>query len=176
MELRCSFWYEVEMDGPLMTGFSHLKSKLDKADLRILAFDIETTKAPLKFPDSRFDQIMMISYVLDGKGFLITNRTIVGADVYDFEYSPKPEYDIGIFTVFNEADEKALLDKFFGHIREAKPFIFTTFNGDFFDWPFIRDRAKTYNMNLETEIGIVDNSMGEFLGRFGVHMDCFYWV
>lgn len=81
MELRCSFWYEVEMEGPLMVKFEHLKSMLDKADLRILAFDIETTKQALKFPDARFDQIMMISYVLDGKGFLITNRTIVGADV-----------------------------------------------------------------------------------------------
>lgn len=118
----------------------------------------------------------MISYVLDGRGFLITNRTIVGADVHNFEYSPKPEYDIGMFTVFNEPDEKALLDKFFSHIRETKPFIFTTFNGDFFDWPFIKERCKTYNMNLETEIGIIDNSMSEFIGRFCVHMDCFYWV
>ena len=60
---------------------THLPDKLDKADLRILAFDIETTKAPLKFPDSKFDQIMMISYIVDGKGFLITNRDIVGDDV-----------------------------------------------------------------------------------------------
>jgi DNA polymerase epsilon subunit 1 len=64
-----------------VTNFTHLTTKLDKADLRVLAFDIETTKAPLKFPDSRFDQVMMISYVIDGKGFLITNRSIVGADV-----------------------------------------------------------------------------------------------
>ena len=69
------------MDGPMMVKFAHLKQMLDKAELRILAFDIETSKAALKFPDSRFDQIMMISYVLDGKGFLITNRSIVGADV-----------------------------------------------------------------------------------------------
>ena len=176
MEIRCSFWYEVEMEGPLMTSITHLKTKLDKADLRILAFDIETTKADLKFPDARFDQIMMISYVLDGRGFLITNRTVVGADVHNFEYSPKPEYDVGMFTVLNEPDEKALLDKFFSHIRETKPFIFTTFNGDFFDWPFIKERSKTYDMNLETEIGIIDNSMGEFIGRFCVHMDCFCWV
>jgi DNA polymerase epsilon subunit 1 len=54
-ELRCSFWYSIDMDGPMMTKFEHLKSKLDKADLRILAFDIETTKAALKFPDARFD-------------------------------------------------------------------------------------------------------------------------
>ena len=112
--------------------------------MRILAFDIETSKAPLKFPDARFDQIMMISYVIDGKGFLITNRTIVGADVQNFEYSPKPEYDIGAFTVFNEADEKQLLERFFSHIKETKPFIFTSYNGDYFDWPFIEERCKFY--------------------------------
>lgn len=117
--------------------------------MRILAFDIETTKAALKFPDSKFDQIMMISYVLDGKGYLITNRTIVGDDVQDFEYSPKPEYDVGVFTVFNEPDEKALLDKFFNHIKETRPFIYTTFNGDFFDWTFIEERCKVYSMTLE---------------------------
>jgi DNA polymerase epsilon subunit 1 len=175
-EIRCSFWYEVEMDGPLMSNIEHLKTKLDKADLRVLAFDIETTKAQLKFPDSNFDEIMMISYVMDGKGFLITNRTVVGNDVVNFEYSPKPEYDVGMFTIFNEPDEKALLDKFFSHIRDVKPFIFVTFNGDFFDWPFIRDRCLKYEMNLETEIGIVQNTMGEFIGRFNVHMDCYYWV
>ena len=156
-ELRCSFWYQVDMDGPLMLKIEHLKSKQDKADFRILAFDIETTKAALKFPDSRFDQIM-ISYVLDGIGFLITNRAIVGADVTNFEYSPKPEYDVGMFTVFNEPDEKAVLDKFFSHIRETKPFIFVTFNGDFFDWPFIRDRCTQYGMTLEDQIGITCNA------------------
>jgi DNA polymerase epsilon subunit 1 len=31
-------------------------------------------------------------------------------------------------------------------------------------------------MTLEKEIGIVQNSMGEFIGRFNVHMDCYYWV
>lgn len=35
----------------------------------ILAFDIETTKAPLKFPDAQIDQIMMISYMVDGMVF-----------------------------------------------------------------------------------------------------------
>lgn len=102
-----------------------------------MAFDIECTKLPLKFPDVKTDQIMMISYIIDSQGFLITNREHVGADVQDFEYAPKPEYDVGIFTVFNEPDERSLLRKFFDHILETKPAIFTTFNGDNFDWPFI---------------------------------------
>ena len=33
----------------------------------VLAYDIETTKLPLKFPDSQTDQIMMISYMIDGQ-------------------------------------------------------------------------------------------------------------
>lgn len=32
-----------------------------------MAFDIETTKAPLKFPESQTDQVMMISYMIDGQ-------------------------------------------------------------------------------------------------------------
>ena len=44
----------------------------------MLAYDIETTKLPLKFPDSKFDQIMMISYMIDGRGFLIINREVGG--------------------------------------------------------------------------------------------------
>lgn len=35
-----------------------------------MAFDIETTKLPLKFPDSASDQIMMISYMIDGQVFV----------------------------------------------------------------------------------------------------------
>ena len=75
-EIRCSFWYEVETDMNQVIGLRHLKEKLDKPPIRVMAFDIETTKAPLKFPDSKIDSIMMISYMLDGKGFLITNRDV----------------------------------------------------------------------------------------------------
>ncbi len=80
---------------------------------------------------------MMISYIIDGSGFLITNKEIVKEDVANFEYAPKEEYDVGTFTVFNEPDERGLLKKFFEHIRQTKPTVFTTYNGDNFDWPFI---------------------------------------
>ena len=70
-----------------------------------MAFDIETTKLPLKFPDAVIDQIMMISYMIDGQGFLITNRSIVSEDISDFEYTPKPEYE-GPFMIFNVANEE----------------------------------------------------------------------
>jgi DNA polymerase epsilon subunit 1 len=42
-----------------------------------MAFDIETTKMPLKFPNAQIDSIMMISYMLDTQGYLIVNREVI---------------------------------------------------------------------------------------------------
>ena len=141
----------------------------------VLAYDIETTKLPLKFPDAVIDQIMMISYMIDGQGFLITNREIVSEDIADFEYTPKPEYD-GPFLVFNELDEKAVIERFFLHIKEARPTVIATYNGDFFDWPFVEARASVLGIDMYQEIGFKKNSEDIYQSDYGVHMDCFSWV
>ena len=174
-EIRCSFWYKLKIEGKKLLDIEQIKTKLDKADLRILAFDIETTKAPLMFPDSSQDMIFLISYVIDGHGYLIVNRTVISADIHEFDFTPKKEYETH-FIVFNEVNEQACLIKFFQHVREAKPFIFTTFNGDNFDWEFIADRAKIYGLSLINEIGIYKQNQIGYSGRFAVHMDCFCWV
>jgi DNA polymerase epsilon subunit 1 len=81
------------------------------ASSRVLAFDIECEKAPLKFPNAETDRIFMISYMVKGQGFLIINRLpvhciflnvsrlicvrcreIVSEDISDFEYTPLPKY------------------------------------------------------------------------------------
>lgn len=61
----------------------------------------------------------MISYMIDRKGFLIVNREVVGGDITDFEYTPKPEFD-GPFTVINTPDEPSLLRAWFSHMREVR--------------------------------------------------------
>ena len=109
---------------------------IERPDCIVLAFDIETTKLPLKFPDPNVDQIMMISYMIDGQGYLITNREVISADVDDFEYTPKPEYE-GPFIVYNEPNELSLLQRWFDHVLEVRPHIFVTYNGDFFDWAVV---------------------------------------
>ena len=86
-----------------------------------MAYDIETTKLPLKFPDPASDSIMMISYMIDGQGYLVTNREVIGADVEDFEYTPKPEYE-GPFTVFNEPDEVCLYD-LYRNLSKIRPLV-----------------------------------------------------
>ena len=141
----------------------------------MLAFDIETTKLPLKFPDSSVDQIMMISYMIDGQGYLITNREIISQDVEDFEYTPRPEFS-GPFIILNEPDEFSLLKRFFDHILEVKPHIFATYNGDMFDWPFVEARAAFHGLDMSREIGFQKDSQGEYKSRPATHMDCFRWV
>jgi DNA polymerase epsilon subunit 1 len=47
-------------------------------ELKILAYDIETSKDPLKFPDAEKDEVMMISLMYEGEAFLIVNTGFCG--------------------------------------------------------------------------------------------------
>ncbi|GAA5932437.1 hypothetical protein JCM1841_000581 [Sporobolomyces salmonicolor] len=175
--IRVGLWYEVtpSNEGGDPTFRSLEKERVARAEPVVLAFDIETTKAPLKFPDQMTDQVMMISYMIDGQGFLITNREIVSADIEDFEYTPKPDYE-GPFIICNEPDEPATLRRFFEHFREAKPTVVATYNGDSFDFPFLLARATVHGIDMYQEIGFIKDSEEEFKSRSCVHMDCFRWV
>ncbi|KZF24567.1 DNA polymeras-like protein epsilon [Xylona heveae TC161] len=173
-DIRIGKWYTVEAKHGVI-GLTCIEERLQRADPVVLAFDIETTKLPLKFPDSAFDQIMMISYMIDGQGFLITNREIVSEDIADFDYTPKPEYE-GPFIIFNEPDEKAVLERFFLHVKEARPTVIATYNGDFFDWPFVEARASILGIDMYREIGFRKNSEDIYHSDYCVHMDCFAWV
>ena len=102
-DLRVGLWYAVTfVEG--RPSFNQIQDRVKRADPVVMAYDIETTKAPLKFPDQAIDQVMMISYMVDGQGYLITNREIVSEDIDDFEYTPKEGYE-GPFIIFNEKDE-----------------------------------------------------------------------
>ena len=50
---------------------SCIKERVARAEPVVMAFDIETTKAPIKFPDQATDQVMMISYMIDGQASCI---------------------------------------------------------------------------------------------------------
>jgi len=168
-------WYKISAT---KTGEVHVKKIVeDRINMqpRILAWDIECTKAPLKFPVPDVDHIYMISWMLDGQGFLLINREIVSEDIENFEYTPKPEYE-GKFTVWNVPDEQALIRQFFDIIKQQKPHVMVTYNGDYFDFPFIEARAKIYGIDMNSEIGFRDNGSGEYVSPFCPHLDCLYWV
>lgn len=125
LNLRVGCWYEVipENGGIRMVRQEHI---LTPSNPKVFAFDIETSKAPLKFPDASQDAIYMISIMIDGQGTLIINREIVSQDIQDFEYcweervsdrfTPHPDYK-GPFHVFNEPTEELLLRRFYSLIE-----------------------------------------------------------
>ena len=65
-----------------------------------------------------------------------------------------------------------------------RPNIVVTYNGDFFDWPFLEARAALYGLVLQIELGVERVSSGggggmseaEYRGRKCVHLDAFSWV
>ncbi|CAB08772.1 DNA polymerase epsilon catalytic subunit Pol2 [Schizosaccharomyces pombe] len=174
LNIRVGQWYTVSYhEGHVQ--ISLLASRIERAEPTIMAFDIETTKLPLKFPDSSFDKIMMISYMIDGQGFLITNREIISQNIEDFHYTPREEFE-GPFIIFNEPDEVGLLHRFFKHIRSAKPSVIVTYNGDFFDWPFVDARAAFHGLNLTEETGFFRDAEDEYKSSYCSHMDAFRWV
>nr|XP_054300838.1 DNA polymerase epsilon catalytic subunit A isoform X2 [Pongo pygmaeus] len=176
LKIHVAHWYNVRYRGNAFpVEITRRDDLVERPDPVVLAFDIETTKLPLKFPDAETDQIMMISYMIDGQGYLITNREIVSEDIEDFEFTPKPEYE-GPFCVFNEPDEAHLIQRWFEHVQETKPTIMVTYNGDFFDWPFVEARAAVHGLSMQQEIGFQKDSQGEYKAPQCIHMDCLRWV
>ncbi|CAH8671442.1 unnamed protein product [Schistosoma rodhaini] len=178
-------WYVTTCKPGCPPEFKHHEDTVAWPEPVVLAFDIETTKMPLKFPDPANDQIIMISYMLDGAGHLICNREILSEDIEDFDYTPRPEFP-GHFAVHNLKTELDCITFFFEHIQRVRPNILVTYNGDHFDWPFIEVRAASYGLSMSEEIGFSrqkgtvgpgrDGSSGEYLSRPAVHIDCLCWV
>lgn len=203
-KIRCAKWYNVTVVGgtsashddtamdtsvgqpaSAVTGYAGnavielLPQMLNKPDLRSFAWDIETSKAPLKFPDSSIDPIIMISVMADGRGFLLVNREEVVRDIEDFDYAPKSDME-GHFTVTNCEDEKSMLQAFYALIRKLQPHILVTFNGDSFDFPYVHKRSEILGLDMGREIGVYRVSAGSgeeyFAGRWIIHIDCYAWV
>lgn len=67
-KITVGLWYSVRGYGLSAPEISPRPDLVDRPDPVVLAFDLETTKLPLKFPDASTDQIMMISYMIDTQG------------------------------------------------------------------------------------------------------------
>ncbi|TBU03206.1 catalytic subunit A of DNA polymerase epsilon [Hamiltosporidium tvaerminnensis] len=172
LNIKCGSWYEIKYEGekyiinPLLYEVP--------PELRIFAFDIETTKQPLKFPNAEIDEVMMISILTSNTGTLIVNRLIVSEDISDFEYSPKEDMK-SEFKIYNEMNEEALLLRFYEIIQDYKPHVITTYNGNVFDFPFIFKRSLKYDLNMGDIIGF-NQTRENFVCNFIVHLDCYKWV
>ena len=59
--LRCGKWFIFSLKDRVIVKMEEDRSMVAPPQLNYMSFDIETSKLPLKFPDSKIDQIMMIS-------------------------------------------------------------------------------------------------------------------
>ena len=57
-----------------------------------------------------------------------------------------------------------------------KPTVVATFNGDFFDFPFLDARAKANGIDMYQETGFAKDPEDEYKSNCAAHMDCFRWV
>lgn len=67
LKINVGHWYYVKGRGSEPPEIRLVEEEPDRPEPVVLAYDIETTKLPLKFPDPSSDSIMMISYMIDGQ-------------------------------------------------------------------------------------------------------------
>jgi len=103
----------------------------EEAGLRIAAFDIEVYN-PKIAPKSDVDPIIMISYADNSN----MNKVFTYKD-------SKQDF------VVNCGSETDMIKKFIETVRERKIDILLTYNGDNFDFNYLKDRAKILNIKID---------------------------
>lgn len=83
--ITVGLWYQVRVGGGQRTQIILMRGKDVRPDPVVLAFDIETSKSPLKFPDSAVDPIMMISYMINGQVSRVCSRGPNGVGLPDHQ-------------------------------------------------------------------------------------------
>jgi DNA polymerase epsilon subunit 1 len=67
LDIRVGLWYTAKAQQNGTVVLTRQTDIVHRPEPVVFAFDIETTKLPLKFPDVTIDSIMMISYMIDGR-------------------------------------------------------------------------------------------------------------
>ena len=120
--------------------------KSTDVDANVIAFDIETYN-PIGTPRPKSDPVIAIS-LADNKGH---------KKVLTWKRFENPDSCVEFV-----GSEMELLERFSEVLKEAKPDFLVTYNGDNFDFPYLKERANRYK--LKFDIGI-DHSDIKFKRR-----------
>ncbi len=105
----------------------------EELDLRIATFDLEVYN-PRGEPDSDRDEIIMISYA-DSMGLMRVWSTKGG------------DLDLDYVEVLDS--EREMIKKFIRTVKEREIDIVTSYNGDNFDFPYLKDRGAKYGIEID---------------------------
>ena len=78
LNIRAGKWYRISFRDNFIDKIICMEDIVERPDLKYLAFDIETSKSELQFPDAKVDVVMMISLMYEGDAYLIINRDFCG--------------------------------------------------------------------------------------------------
>lgn len=152
---------EIELNGEIIDSFPTIKSKDEDLEiiklsqspktigsefpeLNILSFDLEI-RNPRGMPNSKEDEIIMIGI---SSNFGVEKVLSTKGEHIDF--------------VETLTSEKEMIESFIKIVKDNNVDVIVGYNSDNFDFPYIKDRAALYNIDLD--LGM-DGSSLKFLKR-----------
>ncbi|MFH1586983.1 MAG: DNA-directed DNA polymerase [Candidatus Diapherotrites archaeon] len=128
-------WVEIELDGDEIESIKKMDLKKDViGEMNIGAFDLETY-SPGRFSNPEKDPILMAAVAGKDMAEAITYKKLSGK---------------GAKVV---KSEKEMVQELLGWFVEKEIDIVVTYNGDSFDFPYLRDRGKKIGVDVNFGIG-----------------------
>ena len=158
---------ELELEGELFDSFETIDSDDDSLEIlklskspktantdfqqfRMMSFDLEV-RNPHGMPNPNEDEIIMIG--IDSN---VGVRKVISTKGDEFENDPE------MYFIEKVDSEKEMIESFIRTVKENNIDIIIGYNSDVFDFPYLKDRAKIWGLDLD--LG-VDGSSIKFIRR-----------
>lgn len=158
---------ELELEGELIDSFETIGSDDDSLEIlklnespktantdfqqfRMMSFDLEV-RNPHGMPNPNEDEIIMIG--IDSN---VGVRKVISTKGDEFEQDPE------MYFIEKVDSEKEMIESFIKTVKENNIDIIIGYNSDVFDFPYLKDRAKIWGIDLD--LG-VDGSSIKFIRR-----------
>ena len=158
---------ELELEGELLDSFETIDTddesleilklnmppktaNTDFQEFRMMSFDLEV-RNPHGMPNPDEDEIIMIG--IDSN---VGVRKVISTKGDEFENDPE------MYFIEKVDSEKEMIEAFIKTVKENNIDIIIGYNSDVFDFPYLKDRAKVWGLDLD--LG-VDGSNIKFIRR-----------
>ena len=158
---------ELELEGELIDSFETIDTDDDSLEIlklntapktantdfqqfRMMSFDLEV-RNPHGMPNPNEDEIIMIG--IDSN---VGVRKVISTKGDEFENDPE------MYFIEKVDSEKEMIESFIKTVKENNIDIIIGYNSDVFDFPYLKDRAKLWGLDLD--LG-VDGSSIKFIRR-----------
>ena len=153
---------ELELEGELLDSFETIDSDNDSLEIlklskspktantdfqqfRMMSFDLEV-RNPHGMPNPNEDEIIMIG--IDSN---VGVRKVISTKGDEFENDPE------MYFIEKVDTEKEMIESFIKTVKENNIDIIIGYNSDLFDFPYLKDRAKIWGLDLD--LGVDGSSM-----------------